>query len=169
MVWAEAVGPHGKVVGLELSEEYAGIARKGFQDNGVSNVEVEVGDGADTLKTLAPPAGAPFDLIFLDANKDAYPQYLETILARSQPGASDRLLKPGGLIVADNVLRRGIVADPSESNPHYVRDVQKHGEEQSRIFAKGLHEFNDKLAAESRLEAFLMPLFDGLGMARLRD
>lgn len=187
MVWAHAVGKDGHVVGLELSEEYANIARKGFAENGVANVLVQTGDAVESLAALyspsspssssslslssSPPAKGeePFDLIFVDANKDAYPRYLEIILARSQPGSPHRLLKAGGLIVADNVLRRGIVADATDTNPHYKKEVELHGEEQSHDFVKALHEFNDKLATEPRLETFLMPLFDGLGLARLKD
>ncbi|KAJ4396649.1 hypothetical protein N0V93_000870 [Gnomoniopsis smithogilvyi] len=167
MVWSEAVGPSGSVVGLELSEEYAGIARKAFADNKINNVEIKLGDGVASLQTLEPAEA--FDLIFVDANKDAYPKYLELILSRSQPGSEKRLLKKGGLIVADNVLRRGIVADASKSNPHFMADLERHGEEASRDFVKALHVFNDALAREERLETFLMPLFDGLGMARLKD
>lgn len=167
MVWSEAVGPSGRVVGLELSEEYAAIARKGFADNNVTNVDVKLGDGVASLEALEP--SEPFDLVFVDANKDAYPKYLELILAKSQPGSEKRLLKKGGLIVADNVLRRGIVADASEGNPHYAREVELHGEKASKENAKALHVFNDALVREERLETFLMPLFDGLGMAKLRD
>lgn len=167
MVWSEAIGPEGQVVGLELSEEYAAIARKGFADNNINNVEIKLGDGAATLEKLEP--AEPFDLIFVDANKDAYPKYLELILARSQPGNEKRLLKKGGLIVADNVLRRGIVADASPGNPHFASEVERHGEQASKDFVKALHVFNDALAREERLETFLMPMFDGLGMARLKD
>lgn len=111
----------------------------------------------------------PFDLIFLDANKDAYPKYLDIILEKSRPGQTNRLLKPGGLIVADNVLRRAIVADPTPSNPQYVVDVKRHGQEGSEAFVKALREFNDKLVGEPRVEAFLLPFFDGLGLGRLVD
>lgn len=167
MVWSHAVGKDGKVVGLELSDEYADIARGAFADNGVENVEVKIGDAVESLAALESPE--PFDLIFLDANKDAYPKYLDLILQKSKPGQAGRLLKPGGLIVADNVLRKAIVADATPSNPAYVEDVEKNGEERSKALVRALHEFNRKLASEPRLESFLMPLFDGLGMARLVD
>lgn len=90
-------------------------------------------------------------------------------MAKSKPDSPNRLLKQGGLIVADNVLRRAIVADATPSNPNYTRDVELHGEERSKTFVKALHEFNENLVNEPRLETFLMPLFDGLGMARLLD
>ncbi|KAK7746508.1 hypothetical protein SLS53_002467 [Cytospora paraplurivora] len=167
MVWSHGVGKDGKVVGLELSEEFANIAKKGFADNGVENVEVKVGDAVATLAALE--VSEPFDLIFLDANKDAYPKYLDIILEKSKPGQANRLLKPGGLIVADNVLRRAIVADPTPSNPQYAGDVERHGQEGSNAFVKALHEFNDKLVSEPRVEAFLLPFFDGLGLGRLVD
>lgn len=168
MVWAEAVGPDGHVVGLELSEEYADIARKGFAANNIANVDIKLGDAVASLEALEP--AEPFDVIFVDANKDAYPKYLEIILAKSRPAsANKRLLKPGGLVVADNVLRRAIVADATSANPHWRLDVERRGEEASRGFLEALRRFNDALVGEERLETFLMPLFDGLGMARLRD
>lgn len=125
---------------------------------------------ADTLTSLAAlEPSEPFDIIFLDANKEAYPKYLDMILHKSQPGQASRLLKPGGLVVADNVLWRTIVVNATPANPYYVHDVKYMGEELSRAFTQGLREFNEKLVAEPRVEAFLMPLFDGLGMGRLLD
>lgn len=124
---------------------------------------------SSSLASLEP--SEPFDLIFLDANKDAYPKYLDLILSKSKPGSppGGRLLKAGGLIVADNVLQQGTVADPTPSNPNYVEGVAHFGEERVRALNGALREFNDKLVAEPRLEAFLVPLFDGLGLARLLD
>lgn len=167
MVWAEAVGPDGHIVGLELSDEYASVARKGFMANSVANVDIKLGDAVSSLEALDP--AEPFDVIFVDANKDAYPRYLEIILTKSRAGSAKRLLKPGGLIVADNVLRRGMVADATPTNPHWKLDVEQRGEKESRGFLEALHRFNEALVGETRLETFLMPLFDGLGMARLRD
>lgn len=172
MVWSEGVGPDGHITGLELSDEYAAMARKGLAANNITNVDIQLGNAATTLSTVD-PGPEPFDVVFLDANKDAYPKYLELILAKSAPGtgagAKRRLLRKGGLIVADNVLRRAIVADSTATNPHFVREVAERGEEGSRALAEPLRRFNDALVGEERLEAFLMPLFDGLGMARLRD
>lgn len=105
----------------------------------------------------------------MDANKDAYPAYLDIILSKSKPGQTHRLLKPGGLILADNVLRRAIVADATPTNPHFVDWVKRLGEEQTHALVEKVLEYNDKAAANPRLETFLMPLFDGLGMTRLVD
>lgn len=191
MVWSHGVGKDGEVVGLELSKEYAGLAGKAFKDNGVENVDIKLGDAVESYaQPLSPPfhtqvpvqivltiasslaslePSEPFDLIFLDANKDAYPKYLDLILSKSKPGSQGRLLKAGGLIVADNVLQQGTVADATPSNPNYVEGVAHFGERRVRELNAALHEFNDKLVAEPRLEAFLVPLFDGLGLARLLD
>lgn len=122
---------------------------------------------SSSLASLEP--SEPFDLVFLDANKDAYPKYLDLILSKSKPGSPRRLLKAGGLIVADNVLQQATVADATPSNPNYVEGLAHFGEQRVRELTKALHEFNDKLVAEQRLEAFLVPLFDGLGLARLLD
>lgn len=71
--------------------------------------------------------------------------------------------------MADNVLQQGTVANATASNPNYVEGVARFGERRVKEMHSSLHEFNDKLVAEPRLEAFLVPLFDGLGLARLRD
>lgn len=95
--------------------------------------------------------------------------YLDIILSKSKPGQANRLLKPGGLILADNVLRRAIVADATPTNPHFAESTKRHGEEQTLAMVQKVHEYNDKAVDNPRLETFLMPLFDGLGMTRLLD
>ncbi|EHK20549.1 uncharacterized protein TRIVIDRAFT_81180 [Trichoderma virens Gv29-8] len=162
LVWAHAVGQDGKVTGLEFSAEYAKIANDAFEKNSVKNVEIIVGDALQTLSTLKPEE--PYDLIFIDAQKSGYPSYLRDILAGSQPGSTTRLLRPGGIIIADNVLRRALVADGSEDNPNWqLQRHVKHAEDD----LTALRKFNSALANDERLEAFLMPVFDGVGFARL--
>ncbi|KAL8376195.1 hypothetical protein RB595_007346 [Gaeumannomyces hyphopodioides] len=159
MVWANAVGPGGKVTGLEYDADFAEEARRGVKENGFDNIEIIVGDAATTLPSLE--VTEPYDIIFIDADKVGYSKYLDAILARSQPGSASRLLRPGGLIVADNVLRRGLVAHSGPENPN--------GAGVDAAIIKCLDDFNTALATHGRLEALLLPLFDGLGLARLVD
>jgi predicted O-methyltransferase YrrM len=167
LVWSHAVGPSGSVTGLEFSPEYAAQAEEAFKAQGVSNVKIVVGDALEQLPLLEP--AEPYDLIFVDAQKTGYPAYLAAILEKSKPGASGgkRLLRKGGLIVADNTLRRGLVADDSEANPHRAHH-------NPREFDKGgnlekVKEFNDLVHRDERLEAVVLPLWDGLVLARLVD
>jgi predicted O-methyltransferase YrrM len=110
-------------------------------------------------------------MVFIDAQKSGYPRYLETILSKSQPGSAGRLLKQGGLIVADNVLRRGLVADDGEANPHAAQGqkTQNRSEYETDNDLDHLRAFNADVMQSSRLECFLMPLYDGVGLARLVD
>ncbi|KAJ3491486.1 hypothetical protein NLG97_g5583 [Lecanicillium saksenae] len=169
MVWANAVGKDGKVTTLEFQAEYAEAARAAFKANGIENVEVIEGDALETLAKLSPDE--PYDLIFIDAQKTGYPSYLRTILEKSQPGAtSPRLLREGGLILADNVLRRGLVANDTDENPWASgAKVREKSEYEKDNDIEALREYNDTAVKSERLEAFLMPLFDGIGMSRLRD
>lgn len=151
---------------------------------------------AASLETMTPVE--PYDLIFLDAQKSGYPTYLSTILSRSQPGSTNRLLRPGGLIIADNALSRGLVADPSDDNPWAAvqraewesaadpaatsqgdvaparfagNGVVGYGKSE---FARSddiarLDEFNRAMAASERLESLMLPVWDGLALARMVD
>ncbi|KAK2051302.1 O-methyltransferase [Colletotrichum caudatum] len=165
LVWADAVGPDGKVVGLELSPEYASQSRKIAADSGVQNVEIVEGDAAELLGKLSP--SEPFDIIFIDADKERYPAYLDLILERSQRGDGPRLLRPGGIIIADNVIRRGLVANSSDDNPWADR-FKKIGLWSDKDM-EALNSFNTKVATNNRLENLLLPLFDGMSMSRLKD
>jgi predicted O-methyltransferase YrrM len=159
------VGPSGKVTGLEFSPEYAGQAREAFAANSLDNIEVVVGDALEQLPLLAP--AEPYDLIFIDAQKTGYPAYVRTILERSAPGAKNRLLRKGGLIVADNILRRSAVADDRESNPN--RALLKDEEYAEGGNIEKIREMNDLVHDSERFEEVLLPLWDGLMLARLLD
>ncbi|KAB5577628.1 O-methyltransferase family protein [Coniochaeta sp. 2T2.1] len=169
-IWSHAVGPDGTVTGLEFDPEYARIADSKLAGLGIKNVKFEIGAAADTLKTITP--SVPYDLVFIDADKSGYPGYLSALLSRSQPGATTgRLLRPGALIVADNVLRRGIVADPSGANPHAAAQAQAkarahYGRDTD---LEALDQFNKEMAGNPRIESWLVPLWDGVMIGRLLD
>ena len=103
-IWlARGAGPQGRVVTLEYEPKHAEVARGNLERAGVADrVEVIVGAALDTLPTVT----GPFDLIFIDADKENYPAYLEW---------SVRLARAGAVIVVDNVIRQGQILDP-ESN-----------------------------------------------------
>ncbi|OBI17109.1 methyltransferase [Mycobacterium sp. E2327] len=101
-IWlARGVGPQGRVVTLEYEPRHAEVARANLQRAGVADrVEVIVGAALDTLPTLT---GGPFDLVFIDADKENYAAYLEWAV---------RLARPGSVLVLDNVVREGQILDP---------------------------------------------------------
>lgn len=103
-IWlARGAGPQGRVVTLEYEPRHAEVARANLERAGLTDrVEVIVGSALDTLPTLG---GAPFDMVFIDADKENYAAYL---------GWAVRLARPGALIVADNVIREGQVLDPRD-------------------------------------------------------
>ncbi|TEA22846.1 O-methyltransferase MdmC [Colletotrichum sidae] len=168
MVWSHAVGPSGTVTGLEFDPEYAKIAEHAWADNGITNASVVVGDALETLPNLQPDE--PYDLIFIDAQKSGYPSYLRTILSASpRNGGGKRLLRAGGLIVADNVLRRGIVADDSDENPWVQKEKAQRPTYWRSEDVDKLREFNDLVRTDERLDGWLMPLYDGVNLVRLVD
>ncbi|KAF4455525.1 caffeoyl-coa o-methyltransferase [Fusarium albosuccineum] len=160
MVWAHAVGPDGLVTGLEYEPEYAKLSNEAFAANGIQNVDIIVGPAAESLPKLNP--SEPYDLVFIDADKTGYPGYLKQLLAASQPGSAKRLLRPGALIVSDNVLRRGLVADDKA-----LGDDELSGSQLANVLA--VREFNDLCLNNPRLETFVMPLWDGVNVTRLID
>lgn len=101
-IWlARGAGPQGRVMTLEYEPRHAAVARANLERAGLADrVEVVVGAALDTLPTLA---GAPFDLVFIDADKENYVAYLEWAV---------RLARPGAVIVADNVVREGRILQP---------------------------------------------------------
>ncbi|KAI1639946.1 O-methyltransferase [Biscogniauxia mediterranea] len=171
MVWSHAVGPDGQVTGLEFNAEYADKARAAFAKHGVENCEIITGPALEQIPLLHP--SEPYDIIFIDAKKSEYPGYLSAILDRSPASTSGgRLLRAGGLIVADNALRRGLVAttDRPGENPWLDREeALRRSEYSSDADVDRLAEYNEAVRACPRLEAFLCPLWDGVNLARLVD
>ncbi len=116
-IWlARAVGPHGRVVTLELLDRHAEVARANLERAGVADrVEVVVGPALETLPTAAVRNEGPFDLVFIDADKGNNPYYLRWAID---------LARSGAVIVVDNVVRHGTVADPDNSGDD-VRGTQE--------------------------------------------
>lgn len=109
---ARALPADGQVVTLEYDPHHAEVARANFVQAGLAGrIDLRLGRAADTLPVLAAEAGAPFDLIFIDADKPSNPLYFEWAL---------KLSRPGTLIVCDNVVRRGAVADPESADPNVI-------------------------------------------------
>ena len=106
-IWlARALGAGGRVVTLELDEKHARVARANIERAGVSDrVDIRVGPAIDTLPTLADQA--PFDLVFIDADKPSTPEYFRW---------ARRLSRPGTLIVVDNVVRKGTLVESNSGD-----------------------------------------------------
>jgi predicted O-methyltransferase YrrM len=116
-IWmARALPPDGRLITLELESKHAEIARANLHAAAVMDrVDIRVGPAVDSLRALHATGAAPFDLIFLDADKQSLPEYLEWSL---------KLSRTGTVIIADNVVRDGKVTDPATTDPQ-VRGVQR--------------------------------------------
>ncbi len=149
-IWMARVLPAGgRLVTLEADPTHAEVARGNITRAGLDHiVDVRVGPALTTLPQLAAEGAGPFDLVFVDADKPPYLDYLEWSL---------RLSRPGTLIVADNVVQRGAVIEP----------------EGGSVAVQAIRRFNQALAADPRLEALILPMprqeIDGLALARVRD
>jgi caffeoyl-CoA O-methyltransferase len=139
---ALALPAGGKLIACDQSEEYTALARRLWRAAGVEDkIELRLGRALDTLDTLiAGGNGGTFDFAFIDADKLNYANYYERALV---------LVRPGGLVVIDNVLWHGDVADASQTDA---------GTEVIRAF-------NRKLHADERVSLSLVPLGDGLTLA----
>ena len=149
-IWlARALRADGRLITLECEPRHAEVARANLARAGLAErVEVRVGPALETLPLLAAEGAGPFDLAFIDADKGAYVEYLEWAL---------RLTRAGSLIVADNVVRRGVIPVA--------------GEDETR--ARAVQRFNAALAVDPRLTATILPLagrkgFDGMALAVVR-
>lgn len=134
---AEGLAPGGELHTIEGNAEITYLARRYFAAAGMNDrIHLHEGNALDIIPTL--PGG--FDLIFLDANKREYPQYYQRVIDR---------LQPGGLLLADNVLWSGKVLQPATDEDAAVLD-----------------RFSRDLQADPRLETLLLPIRDGLLIAR---
>ena len=135
---ARGLAPGGRLICCDISEEWTSVARRYWQDAGLADrIELRLGPALDTLRAL--PPGPDIDLSFIDAHKPEYVGYWEEIVPRT---------RPGGLILADNTLWDGEVVRPEN--------------ETARLVAA----FNDHVAADDRVEQVMLPVGDGLTLAR---
>lgn len=129
-IWmARALPPGGRLVTLEADPKHASVARANIARTGLAEVvEVRLGPALESLPQLAAQDAGRFDLIFIDADKGGYPEYFKWAVKLSRPGA---------LIVADNVVRKGAVTDPGNTDPN----------------VQGIRRFNELVRAEPRVSA----------------
>lgn len=115
-VWlARGLPEGGRLITCEFEPKHAEIAAATFAEAGLADlIEIRVGPALDTLDAMIAAGDPPFDLVFIDADKNNYPHYLDRVL---------RLSRPGTVIVGDNVVRRGAVADAGSTDP-MVNGVQ---------------------------------------------
>jgi caffeoyl-CoA O-methyltransferase len=145
LVVARALPPHGRVIACEISEEYAAIARRWWVEGGVADkIEIRVAAAIETLdRMLEDGLAGRFDFAFIDADKQGYIDYWDRCV---------RLVRRGGLIAVDNVLWDGKVVDPADD------------EESTRA----IRAFNARVRDDRRVDLSLVPIGDGLTLARVR-
>ncbi len=142
---ALALPPEGRITACDISEEFTAVARRYWAEAGVGHkIDLRLAPAIETLDALIAEGGAgAYDFAFIDAEKSEYADYYERLLT---------LLRPGGLILVDNVLWSGKVADPEMVGDDTV----------------AIRAFNDRLAADERISISMLPVADGLTFARKR-
>jgi caffeoyl-CoA O-methyltransferase len=137
---ARGLGDGGKLIALELNEEFAAIAQRNIEAAGLADrVEIRIGPAGASLQAI--PAAPSFDFAFIDADKASYPSYYELVLER---------MRPGGLILLDNMLLSGRVLEPEDEN------------------ARVLDELNRRIHADERVDMAMTVASDGLTFVRVR-
>lgn len=142
---ALALPPDGKLIACDVNEEWTSMARRYWQEAGVAHkIALRIAPALETLdKLLANGEAGSFDFVFIDADKENYANYYERSL---------ELVRHGGLIIIDNVLWSGRVADPNEQDMDTV----------------AIRRFNTKLHFDERIALSMLPLADGLTLAYKR-
>jgi caffeoyl-CoA O-methyltransferase len=137
---ARGLAPGGRLICCDISDEYTSLARRYWERAGVADrVELRLGPAADSLRAM--PTDRHIDLAFIDADKHSYPVYWAELVPR---------MRAGGVILVDNVLRGGrVIAPETEDDFTIVR-------------------FNDDVVADDRVDSVMLPIADGLTLARVR-
>jgi caffeoyl-CoA O-methyltransferase len=135
---ARGLPADGRLVCCDVSEKFTSIARRYWERAGLSDrIELRLGPAAQTLRAM--PTEPHIDFAFIDADKTGYPVYWAELVPR---------MRPGGVILVDNVLRHGRVLDPANDDD------------------RAIVAFNDEVLADERVDAALLPIADGLTLAR---
>ncbi|BEL02375.1 class I SAM-dependent methyltransferase [Actinoplanes sichuanensis] len=138
---ARGLRPGGRLLACDVSEEWTSVARDYWQRAGLTDrIDLRIAPALATLRAL--PADPVIDFVFVDADKTGYPDYYDELVPR---------LRPGGLMVLDNVLRGGRVLDPSDESDHAVAGL------------------NDRIVTDDRVESVMLPVRDGVTLIRRRD
>jgi caffeoyl-CoA O-methyltransferase len=145
LVVALALPADGRIITCDVDEEMTAIARRYWAEGGVADkIDLRLGPAVDTLDALLSDGGADtFDFAFVDADKENYDAYYKRALA---------LLRQGGLMVIDNVLWSGAVADPNQKDAD----------------TNAIRALNAKLHGDQRVSLSLLPVSDGITLARKR-
>ena len=139
---ARGLADGGRLLCCDVSEEWTSVAREYWKRAGVADkIDLRLGSAAQTLRDL--PAGTSFDYAFIDADKTGYVEYWDLVVP---------LIRPGGLILVDNTLSHGRVVDPRNQDDS----------------VQGIRRFNDRARADVRVDLVLLPIGDGLTLARKR-
>ncbi|MFN2425806.1 MAG: O-methyltransferase [Candidatus Binatia bacterium] len=142
LCFARGLPEGGKLLCCDISEEWTAIGRRHWEEAGLAaRIDLRIAPAADTLAAL--PADETWDMAFIDADKGGYRTYYEEILKR---------LRPNGVILVDNVLWMGTVADPAMEGEDVV----------------AIRAFNDFVASDSRVEVVMLTIGDGLSIIRKR-
>jgi len=142
---ALALPDEGRIIACDVSEEYTAVARRYWTEAGVERkIELRLGPALETLDTMLKHGEAGrYDFAFIDADKNNYLHYYERLI---------KLLRPGGLMAVDNVLWSGSVIDKKDKS----------------VDTAAIRKFNEALHADNRIELSLVPIGDGLTLARKR-
>jgi caffeoyl-CoA O-methyltransferase len=145
---ARGLAPGGALTCCDVSEEWTAIARRAWNRAGLADrIELRIAPALDTLRSL--PAEPHIDLAFIDADKGGYVGYWDELVPR---------VRPGGLLLADNVLWSGrVVESPGRAEANEPDDD-----------ARAIRAFNDHVAADDRVDVAVLPAFDGFTIARRR-